>query len=69
MSGGVISFESKSSWMWCCTLMYKDTLFVEMVLSHSSVARVQLVSVVRVKRHLKSDAICLAVYVRRAGLR
>ena len=69
MSGGVILWESKSSWMWCLLLMYNNTLFVEMVLSHSSVARVQLVSVACVKRHLKSDAICLAVYVRRARLR
>ena len=43
--------------------MYNDTLFVEMVLSHSSVARVQLVSVVCVKCEIHLYA---RVYFRRA---
>jgi hypothetical protein len=49
--------------------MYNNIFFVDMVLSHSSVACVQLVSGVWAKHLLKADGICLMLYVQRPGLR
>ena len=39
--------------------MYNNSFVVDMVLSHSSVARGQLVFVVGAKHHLKAGGICL----------